>query len=206
MEDFKKLPPSFYLQDTLTVARQLLGKYLVHETEFGHLVCRITETEAYCGPGDKACHAYQRKAPDGRTNIMYKNGGFSYVYLIYGMYHCFNVVTCPAGQPEAVLIRSAKPVEGIEIMQELRKSPKGKLPKEKELLTGPGKLCTAMAISREQYGECLWGERLYLADGEEVEDWAVKTGPRINVDYAEEAAAFPYRFCDVNCGYLSQKI
>ena len=204
--EYRKLPPEFYLQDTLTVARQLLGKYLIHESPRGRLVCRITETEAYCGPGDKACHSYQRRSPDGRTNIMYKNGGLSYVYLIYSMYCCFNVVTCPEGQPEAVLIRSAKPVEGMEIMSELRRSKKGISPKEKDLLTGPGKLCTAMDISRQLYGECLWDDVLYLAEGEDVPDSAVKCGPRINVDYAEEDALLPYRFCDVDCGYLSKKI
>lgn len=204
--DYIKLPPDFYLQDTLTVARQLLGKYIVHETEQGRLVCRITETEAYCGPSDRACHSYQRKSPDGRTNIMYKDGGLSYVYLIYGMYHCFNVVTCPAGQPEAVLIRSAKPIEGMELMRQLRKSKKGTIPKEKDLLTGPGKLCTAMQISREQYGEALWGDRLYLAYGEPVENSNIAACPRINVDYAGEDALLPYRFCDVKCGYLSVKI
>ncbi len=204
--EYRKLSPEFYLRDTVIVARELLGKYLVHETERGRLVCRITETEAYCGPADKACHSYQKRSPDGRTNIMYKAGGYSYVYLIYGMYHCFNVVTCPEGQPEAVLIRSAKPVEGIELMEQLRRSKKGAVPKVKDLLTGPGKLCTAMAISREQYGDCLWGEKLYLAEGENVLPESIKTGPRINVDYAGEDALLPYRFCDVNCGYLSKKI
>ena len=74
------------------------------------------------------------------------------------------------------------------------------------MLTGPGKLCTAMDISRQLYGECLWDDVLYLAEGEDVPDSAVKCGPRINVDYAEEDALLPYRFCDVDCGYLSKKI
>ncbi len=204
--EYQKLSPEFYLRDTVTVARELLGKHLIHETEQGRLVCRITETEAYCGPSDRACHSYQKRSPDGRTNIMYQAGGYSYVYLIYGMYHCFNVVTCLEGQPEAVLIRSAKPVEGIEIMKQLRVSKWGIVPKEKELLTGPGKLCTAMDISREQYGDCLWGDKLYLAEGEAVPPEAIKAGLRINVDYAGEDALLPYRFCDINCGYLSKKI
>ena len=206
MKEYRKLPPEFYLRDTLTVARELLGKYLVHETPGGRLVCRITETEAYCGPEDKACHSYQKKAPDGRTNVMYREGGYAYIYLIYGMYHCFNVVTCPTGQPEAVLIRSAKPVEGMEIMSRLRCSRKGTVPKEKDLLTGPGKLCTAMAIDKALYGEALWGSRLYLTEGERVPEELIKTGPRIHVDYAGEDALLPYRFCDVGCAYLSQKI
>lgn len=205
MGAYTPLPADFYCQDTLTVARQLLGKYLIHETPSGRLVCRITETEAYCGPEDKACHAYKRRAPDGRTNIMYEAGGRAYIYLIYGMYYCFNVVTRPAGQPEAVLIRSAKPIEGTEQMTALRVSKMGKFPKEKDLLTGPGKLCTAMAIDKSLYGEPLWGETLYLAEGERVDDSAIVTGPRINVDYAEEDALLPYRFCDTVCGYLSQK-
>ena len=206
MDTLKKLPYSFYQQDTLTVARELLGKYLVHETPDGPLICRITETEAYCGPHDKACHSYKNRSPQGRTNIMYEEGGHSYVYLIYGMYCCFNVVTCPPGQPEAVLIRSAKPVAGLEQMRKYRTSKKGKVPADRQLLTGPGKLCTAMAINRSLYGEPLWGEVLYLAEGEPVEPSAIQSGPRINVDYAEEDALLPYRFADTVCGYLSKKI
>ncbi len=204
--NYTPLPPSFFQQDTLTVARQLLGKYLVHETDKGRLVCQITETEAYCGPDDAACHSYKNRAPDGRTNIMYAAGGHAYVYLIYGMYHCFNVVSSVENQPEAVLIRSAKAVEGIPLMEELRRSKKGRIPKEKELLTGPGKLCIAMDISRKHYGLPLWEGELTLCEGVAVPDEAVRQSPRINVDYAGEDALLPYRFCDTGTGYLSQKI
>ena len=114
-------------------------------------------------------------------------------------------VTCPAGQPEAVLIRSAKAIEGMEQMQELRRSKKGSIPKEKDLLTGPGKLCIAMNISRQHYGESLRGDKLYLAEGVDVPDDNIKCSPRINVDYAEEDALLPYRFCDVGTGHLSAK-
>lgn len=203
--EYCKLPKEFYLQDTITVAKQLLGKYLIHESEQGLLICRITETEAYCGPEDRACHSYQRRAPDGRTNIMYQDGGRAYVYLIYGMYCCFNVVTCPAGQPEAVLIRSAKAVEGIPLMKQLRQGKRSNCSKEKELLTGPGKLCIAMDIHRSDYGEPLWGNRLYIADGDTDSDTHIVSCPRINVDYAGEDALLPYRFCDIGCGFLSAK-
>lgn len=203
---YKPLPKEFFRQDTLTLARQLLGKYLVHQTDKGTLVCQITETEAYCGPDDAACHSYKNRAPDGRTNIMYGEGGHAYVYLIYGMYHCFNVVSSVENQPEAVLIRSAKAVEGLALMQELRRSKKGNFPKEKDLLTGPGKLCIAMDISRKHYGLPLWEGELTLCEGVTVADSAVKCGPRINVDYAGEDALLPYRFCDVGTGYLSGKI
>lgn len=189
-----KLSPEFYLQDTLLVARQLLGQYLVRVSPQGVTACRITETEAYCGPEDKACHAYKKRAPDGRTNIMYNAGGLSYVYLIYGMYHCFNVVTREAGQPEAVLIRAGVPTEGLELMRQRRKSPKGNIPKDKELLSGPGKLCRAMDITRELYGQPLWGDVIFLAQGEPVPDSRVAVTPRINIDYAGEDAALPYRF------------
>ena len=96
-DPWERLPREFYLRDTVETARDLLGRYLVRRTPEGLLACRITETEAYCGPEDPACHSYRRKAPKGRTNIMYRAGGLAYIYLIYGMYCCFNVVTRPQG-------------------------------------------------------------------------------------------------------------
>ncbi len=192
--EYVKLPKEFYLADTLTVARRLLGFYLVCRSPQGVTACRITETEAYCGPEDKACHAYKRKAPNGRTNVMYQEGGCAYVYLIYGMYNCFNVVTRPAGQPEAVLVRAGEPMEGLELMRQRRKSPKGRIPKDKDLLSGPGKLCRAMDITRELYGQPLWGDVLFLAQGKPVGEEQVAVTPRINIDYAGEDAKLPYRF------------
>lgn len=196
---WEKLPPEFYLRDTLTVARNLLGRYLVRESEGGRLCCRITETEAYCGPSDPACHSY-KGSKSGRTNVMYREGGLSYVYLIYGMYCCFNVVTRPEGEPEAVLIRSAQPVLGVDRMMENRRNRK-----EKSLLTGPGKLCMGMEIDRSLYGEPLWGDKLWLAFGEPVKDDEIAATPRINIDYAGEAAVWPWRFVEKNSGFLSVK-
>ena len=200
-----KLPPAFYLQDTVAVAKGLLGRLLVREAPEGRTVCRITETEAYCGPGDRACHAYRKRAPQGRTNVMYAPGGLSYVYLIYGMYDCFNVVTRPQGDPQAVLIRSGEPLEGLELMAARRTRPGKEPPPVKQLLTGPGKLCRGMAITRALYGEPLWGDRLYLLDGPAIPEEEILSGPRINVDYAGEDAPLPYRFGIRGSAFLSRK-
>lgn len=198
---WEKLPRDFYLRDTVTVARELLGRYLVRETPAGRLCCRITETEAYCGPGDAACHSHKKASrKGGRTNVMYEAGGVAYVYLIYGMYCCFNVVTREKGEPEAVLIRSAQPVLGQEQMA--RNRGLGEV-REKALLTGPGKLCQALGIDRELYGEPLWGDRLWLAQGEPAAPEDIAATPRINVDYAGEAAAWPWRFVERESRFLS---
>lgn len=204
MTPWDKLPPAWYLRDTVTVARDLIGRYLVRETPQGRLCCRITETEAYCGPGDPACHSHKKasRSREGRTNVMYRDGGLAYIYLIYGMYCCFNVVTRPQGEPEAVLIRSAQPVLGQEQMAKNRRMDRVK---EKALLTGPGKLCMAMDIGRELYGEALWGDRLWLAWGEPAAPSAIAATPRINIDYAGEAAAWPWRFVEKDSRFLSVK-
>lgn len=200
-----KLLPEFYLRDTVEVARDLIGRYLVRETAGGRLCCRITETEAYCGPIDPACHSYKKGAKKGgRTNVMYEAGGRAYVYLIYGMYCCFNVVTREKGAPEAVLIRSGQPVSGIRAMAENRRMDPEKV-REKALLTGPGKLCMGMAIDRGLYGEPLWGDKLWLARGEPPEEGAIAATPRINIDYAGEAAGWPWRFVEKDSGFLSVK-
>lgn len=200
---WEKLPPEFYLRDTVEVAQDLIGRYLVREIPEGRLACRITETEAYCGPADPACHSYRKAARrDGRTNVMYEAGGLAYIYLIYGMYCCFNVVTRPKGEPEAVLVRSAQPILGLPRMAENRRM---ETVREKALLTGPGKLCQGMEISRELYGEPLWGEKLWLCQGELVPAEAIAATPRINVDYAGEAAAWPWRFVERESPFLSVK-
>ena len=199
---WEKLPREFYLRDTLTVARDLLGRLLVRQTPEGILACRITETEAYCGPSDKACHSC-RGNRNGRTNVMYQEGGLSYIYLIYGMHCCFNVVTRPAGEAEAVLIRSAQPLEGLDRMA--RNRGLGEHFRERDLLSGPGKLCQAMEIHRELYGEPLWGDRLWLCRGEPIADEETASTPRINVAYAGEAAAFQWRFVEKRSPFLSVK-
>lgn len=204
-EPWEKLPRAFYLRDTAEVARDLLGRYLVRQTPEGVLACRITETEAYCGPGDPACHSHKKASKKGgRTNVMYEDGGLAYVYLIYGMYCCFNVVTRPKGEPEAALIRSAQPLLGLPRMAENRRMGEGPV-QERKLLTGPGKLCQGMEIDRGLYGEPLWGERLWLTWGEPVPPESIAATPRINVDYAGEAAGWPLRFVEKGSLFLSVK-
>ncbi len=197
--DYQPLEREFFFRDSVTLAKDLLGRLMVRTTEEGITVCRITETEAYAGPDDPACHSYGRRAPDGRTNVMYQPGGAAYIYLIYGMYSCFNVVAGPKDFPEAVLIRSAQPVEGTALMTARRKGAA-----EKNLLTGPGKLCQAMEITKKLYGVPLWQKgELFLAQGTAVKEEEIAAGPRINVDYAGEAAGWPYRFVIRGSRYLS---
>lgn len=191
----EKLTREFYDRDTLTVARELLGSYLVRELNGERLICRITETEAYIGRCDKACHAYNYKRT-ARTETLFAQPGTAYIYLIYGMYHCLNFVTEPEGEPAAVLIRGLEPVSGTETLKRLR-YPKhsGKLTayQEKNFLNGPGKLCKALALDRSLNGADLTGDTLYVLRSGETPG-TVHTGPRIGIDYAEEAVHFPWRF------------
>jgi len=181
-----KLPRSFYEQSTLDVARQLLGKYLVRKHPDGTTVGRIVETEAYVGPEDKACHASRGRT--ARTEIMFGPAGHAYVYLIYGMYDCLNLVTESVDYPAAVLIRAVEPVGGIEIMKVRRQTEQ-----LRNLASGPGKLCQAFAIDRKLNGDDLCGKVLYLEDrGEAVSK--VVTTPRIGVDYAGPWKRKPWRF------------
>ena len=194
--DLSVLPREFFLEDTQTVARNLLGRCLVHETPGGRLVCRICETEAYTGQSDKACHAHKGD-PKGRTRVMYGEGGRAYLFLIYGMYWCFNVVTRQEGEPEAVLIRAAEPAEGFEGLP-----PK----KAARLLAGPGKLCRAMGLDGSCYGLPLTtGRTLWIGAGTPPKPEEIAATPRINVDYAGEDSLLPYRFVIRDSPSLSRK-
>jgi DNA-3-methyladenine glycosylase len=185
----RKLPRSFYLDDTVSVARALLGCVLWRRLEHGEvLAARIVETEAYLGANDMASHA-RRGLRSERNASMYLEGGHAYVYFTYGMHWCLNVVTQEADIAEAVLLRGAEPVRGIELMRELR--PKAK--KDWELMNGPGKICMALDIDRRLDGESLRGETLWITPRDiEVEDIAVS--PRIGIDNSGDAAAWPLRF------------
>ena len=194
------LTAGFYDRDTVTVARELLGKHIVRRLEDGtELVCAITETEAYVGPIDKACHAYNYKRTE-RTKTLFAPPGTAYVYLIYGMYHCLNLVTEPEGEPCAVLIRGAEPVRNGDIIANKRFGRKlAELSpyQRKNLLNGPGKLCRGLDITRAQNGLNLT-ERdsgLWVCDGPAPAE--IRTGKRVGIDYAEEAVDFPWRFLAV---------
>ncbi|MCL2624222.1 MAG: DNA-3-methyladenine glycosylase [Planctomycetaceae bacterium] len=206
------LPRAFYLADAVTVARALLGKRLVHDSRKGMTAGIIVETEAYAGREDAACHSYRRKSSEGdhRTNIMFSEGGYAYVYLIYGMYNCFNVVVNAADNPEAVLIRALEPVEGISLMAQRRGIDLASDNRSdlKKLCNGPGKLCIAMGITRKQYGQDLCRnphDGIIITECRPVDDSDIVATPRIHVDYAGEAAAWPYRFVIRSSAFLSTR-
>jgi DNA-3-methyladenine glycosylase len=186
----EKLPPEFYLQDTVTVARALLGCVLWRKLGRDLLAARLVETEAYLGANDAASHA-RRGHRSPRNESMYLEGGHAYVYFTYGMHWCLNVVTQEAEVAEAVLLRGAEPLRGIASMR--RRRPKAK--RDHELMNGPGKICAAMGVDKTLDGERLDGTRLWItARDVEVADGEVAVGPRIGVEGAREAAHWPLRF------------
>lgn len=186
----RKLPRTFYLHDTVTVARALLGCVLWRRLDDGELLAaRIVETEAYLGANDMASHA-RRGLRSERNASMYLEGGHAYVYFTYGMHFCLNVVTQEQDIAEAALLRGAEPLRGIESMRERRTKAK----KEWELMNGPGKICMAMDIDRKLDGESLRGDALWLAPRDiEIED-DIAVSPRIGIDNSGDAAAWPLRF------------
>ncbi len=201
----EKLDRDFYLRDTLIVARDLLGKELVHHTGGLKVVGRIVETEAYTGPGDKGSHSYGGRRT-GRNEVMYHMGGTAYVYLIYGMYHCFNVVTEGLDEPAAVLVRAVEPVEGVEFMYGARYNSSSAALSSRQktgLCNGPGKLCIAMNISRSENGLDLCDSRLYIREAFN-EPFSIKSSPRINIDYAGEYKDKPWRFYIEGNSYVSK--
>ena len=181
-----KIRRPFYQQDTLEVARQLLGKYLVRRHPEGITVGRIVETEAYVGPEDKACHAARGRT--ARTEVMFGEPGHAYVYFVYGFHHMLNIVTEREGFPAAVLIRAVQPVRGISLMKKRRRTDE-----LRNLASGPGKLCQAFAIDRTLNGGDMCGSILYLQDGGEPASEIIATS-RIGVDYAKEWTQKPFRF------------
>jgi DNA-3-methyladenine glycosylase len=203
----RKLERDFYVRDSVTVARELLGKYLVHEINNTRLIAKLVEVEAYMGPMDKAAHSYNNRRTE-RTEVMFGPGGFAYVFIIYGMYNCMNIVTANIGQPQAILIRALEPIEGFETMAEFRyKKHFSELNKGavRGISNGPGKLCDAMGITRKHNGLDLCGDELYLLEDEEAEKFEIVTTKRINIDYAEEAIDFPWRFYIKDNKYVSKK-
>ncbi|MFC5775337.1 DNA-3-methyladenine glycosylase [Ectobacillus antri] len=188
-----KLPLSFYEYDTLTVARRLLGQRLVHVVNGKRRSGIIIEVEAYQGPEDKAAHSHGNRRT-ARTEVMFGAPGHAYVYLIYGMYDCFNIITAPEGVPHGILVRAIMPDEGIEEMLYARYGTINVSKSQMRNLTnGPGKLCKAMCITRVHNGVSLFGNTLYIEACNPL-PYEITTGPRINIDYAEEAVHYPWRF------------
>lgn len=198
-----RLSQEFYNQDTVAAAQALLGKYLVRRLDGALLAGRITETEAYVGRCDKACHAYGGRRTH-RTETLFAPPGHAYIYLIYGMYHCLNFVTEPEGEAAAVLLRGMEPIAGLDVMARRRYGTRPLTPARlKNLTNGPGKICQALGLTRAENGlDLVESDSLFLCDGpedtglphRELPRERLCRGPRIGVDYAEEAKDFPWRF------------
>ncbi|MDR3633778.1 MAG: DNA-3-methyladenine glycosylase [Isosphaeraceae bacterium] len=182
----RTLPRSFYDRETVTVARELLGQQIVHVVDGVPRVGRIVETEAYLGVHDLAAHSARGRTP--RTDVMFGPPGYAYVYLIYGMHHCLNVVTEAEGHASAVLIRALEPVQNVATSTK-----------------GPGLLCRALAIDRALNRHDLLSADFYVAGPEAQESFEIVTRPRIGVDYAGEWAAKPLRFYVAGNPFVSRK-
>jgi DNA-3-methyladenine glycosylase len=168
------LPLDFFARDTVQVAKELLGKLLVREVEGRQLVGRLVEVEAYCGPDDLAAHSSRGRTQ--RTEVMFGPPGRAYVYFVYGMHHCLNFVTRPAGEPQAVLVRGLEPGPGV-----------GRC-------SGPGLVCRALGIDRSLNGVPLVPPALYVAD-DGFRAGRIQAVPRIGVGYAGEWSRRRWRFC-----------
>ncbi|MFH1699257.1 MAG: DNA-3-methyladenine glycosylase [Candidatus Zixiibacteriota bacterium] len=189
----RKLSRLFYNRPTLTVARELLRKTIVYHHADGIIAADIVEVEAYIGKDDPACHAAAGKTE--RNAVMFGSGGYAYIYFIYGMYHCFNVVTEEKECPAAVLIRGVEPVAGIEIMKD--KSPEKCL----KYTDGPGKFCRAFGLARDQNGFDLTGEKLYIIDrNQSVIN--IKSSRRIGI---KNGRGKLWRFFDGDSDYVSRR-
>lgn len=202
----KTLDRKFYNRDSLVVAKELLGKVLVREIEGQKIFAKIVETEAYMGTVDRAAHSYGGKRTP-RVEVMYGDPGFSYVYIIYGMYYCFNMVTNGKGIPQAVLIRAVEPTEGFDLMawNRFKKSYNQlTMSQIKGLANGPGKLCRAFSIDKSLNGEDLCGSKLYVEDGDN-EKFDIISAKRVGVDYAGEARDYLWRFYIKDNKYVSVK-
>ena len=170
-----KLPRSFYDRDTVVVARELLGKLLVHRTEGVERVGRIVEVEAYLGPHDLASHS--SKGRTERTKVMFGPAGYAYVYLVYGLHHCMNIVTEPEGHGAAVLVRAVEPVKNLAARA-----------------NGPGLLCRALGIDQRLNGHDLLSDDFFLAPPETEGRFTLVKRARIGVDYAGSWAKRHLRF------------
>lgn len=195
----KPLPRDFYVQDTVDVARALLGCVLWRRSGDILTAGRIVETEAYLGANDRASHA-RNSLRTPRNESMYLEGGHAYVYLSYGMHWCMNVVTQEEGLAEAVLIRAAQPLRGIEVMQERRI----KARRDFDLMNGPGKVCGAMAIDRSLDGASLRSRQLWISERDvAVAEDDIAVTPRIGVENSGDAAHWPLRFFFAGNRYVS---
>lgn len=194
------LPTDFYQgDDVVEISRRLLGKVLCTKINGKFTSGIITETEAYAGRNDKACHANNGKRTK-RTEIMYHTGGVCYIYLCYGIHHLFNVVTNVKGQADAVLIRAIKPVDGVEKMLKRRNIERS----SPYLTAGPGRLTEALGITKNYYGTSLAGDTIWIEDRDiSLSEKQIQATPRVGVGYAGEHAQRPWRFLIKDSSWVS---
>ena len=197
----------FYNRSALDVAQDLLGKILVREVDGKILKGKIVETEAYIGLIDKACHAYNGRRTK-RTEILYEEAGVSYIYFIYGLYHCFNVVTNKKDVAEAVLIRAIEPINELDYISNIRYNKRyDELTKvqSKNLTNGPSKLCLAYLLNKDLNAVKLYEKGAVYITDDNNEDFEIVESKRIGIDYAEEAKDFLWRFYIKDNIYVSKK-
>jgi len=183
--------------DVVALAKDLIGKELTTSIDGALTSGIITETEAYAGQGDKACHAHLGRFTK-RTQVMYESGGIAYVYLCYGIHHLFNIVTNTHGNADAILIRAIEPTRGLQKMLERRN--KEKL--EKSLTSGPGNVTKALGITKSQNAESVLGLEIWI-DNPEITVGSIVETTRIGIDYAEEDANLLWRFYKQDSKYIS---
>ncbi len=205
----------FFLQNGIALAKALLGKYLIRQYSGKAIITQIVETEAYMGVQDKGAHVYGDKRTE-RTKPLYLSGGHIYIYLIYGMYYCINISANAKDIPECVLIRALKPIDGLD---EIAGNRYGSRYEElnryqiKNLLNGPGKLCQGLLIDKTLNGKSILSDQIrisdfYRKDGREIRaesDLSIQEDKRVNIDYAEEAKDFLWRFYMEGSPYVSKR-
>lgn len=202
----KKLERAFFSRDSITVAKEILGKVMVYKTSEQRIAVRIVEAEAYMGVEDKAAHSYGGRRT-ARVEVMYGDAGMCYVFMIYGMHCCFNIVTAMEGIPQAVLIRAAEPLAGLDYMADNRfEKPYDQLTKgqRRSLTNGPGKLCKALSVDRSFNGVDLCDGQLFFEE-DNGEPFSIVETKRVGIDYAEEAKDYPWRFYIEGNKYVSVK-
>ncbi len=192
------LPEEFYRRDTLTVARELIGCTLISRVDGQEARGRIVEAEAYRGPLDPAAHSYRGRTQ--RVRALYEGKGLAYIYLIYGMYWCLNLSCGQEGDPDCVLLRALEPLEGVDVMARRRGTEK-----LSALCSGPGKLCRALGITREQYGVPVYSPDSPLTVEAGEAGLPVEVSPRINIDYAGDAKEWLWRFTLSGNPYISKR-
>jgi DNA-3-methyladenine glycosylase len=197
LSELERLDKQFYLQNALDAARNLLGKYLIRKIDQSYAGGMIVETEAYLGPHDDAAHSYNFKKTK-RNEAMYEEGGIAYVYKIYGIHFCLNVVTNKKDKPEAVLIRAIQPEIGIEMMQLNRQRVIN------NLTNGPAKLCQALGIDLRFNKKSLLGDDFFIAQSKSPKTIDIEASKRINIDYAAHFRNKLWRFYIKNNRFVSR--